>query len=484
MLIGLVSSCEDAYNIEQPGQVSPEETYASLDGLNKNLISLYGDVSYENGIAFTSIFTDEVGIGIANGGQGLNDGSWGYVLTNSSSYANSIWYSNYAAISAANRVIEYSKNTKFDPATEGEQFNNIIAHARAIRAFSYFQLLSYFSTDMSDPNALGVMLFTDVRDIKSPGLPRVSNSEVFALIDSDLAFAASNITLSDVPVSSANPIFINPYFIDALKARMALYRKDYTTAKTLAQSLIDLFPLSTKNDYAGLWQDANNIEVIFKLERSINDNRIGNIWTNTRADNRGSHFYEMGRSLFNNLGGTTDMRRRVFVGSTSRIDPNYQNSANYRSSDLLYINKYFGSEGTFLLNDVKVFRSSEMYFIKAECQIAEGDLTGAATTLRELRNVRKFSGTAPLPNYLDAKAAWADVLFERRIELCYEGHRYIDMKRLGKLAGKSFERDTKDCEINNSCFFGDADWYKLTMPIPSSELNANVVIRGQQNPNY
>ena len=201
----------------------------------------------------------------------------------------------------------------------------------------------------------------------------------------------------------------------------------------------------------------------------------------------------MSRSLFNkfpspnNTSASYDVRKKVCVNlsgtSFSLISPDYVNSEDYVNEDIICINKYPGSEGYNLLNDIKVFRLSEMYFIKAECQINAGNLTGAAATIKALRQARRSTGTAPTPNYANATVAWADVLLERRVELCYEGHRYLDMKRLGVKADKSFERDKRDCEINNSCFFSNTD-HRLTMPIPSGEIQANPVIATQQNPGY
>lgn len=486
ILISL-TSCEDAIDIEQPGQVPAEVTYKTIDGLNKNLVSLYGSIPYENTIGFTSVFTDEVAPGIANGGQGLTDGSWGYILNSGSGSANSIWYSNYRVIALANRLIEYANRNTYDAASQNK-YRSIIAHARVIRAFSYSQLMTYFSENMQDPNALGVMLFTDVRDFRSVNLSRSKNKEVYAQIELDLAYGAANLTAAiDVPSAATTPIYFSLNAIKALRARVALYSGDYTNAKIYAQDLISLIPLTTRASYNTIWTDASPGEVIFKLERSINDATIGSTWTNTSADNFGSHFYEMGRSLFNALNATNgDVRKTSFVQGTSIIANDYETVANYRTADQLYIGKYFGSQiGSqivYLLNDIKVFRMSEMYFIKAESLVHEGDLAGAADVIKLLR-AQRISPAPVAPVYNNAQEAWAGILNERRIELCFEGHRYVDMRRLGQKAGLTFDRYKRDCDINQSCDF-TLPSHKMVLPIPSLELNANTAIRSQQNPNY
>ena len=148
------------------------------------------------------------------------------------------------------------------------------------------------------------------------------------------------------------------------------------------------------------------------------------------------------------------------------------------------IDKYPGKAGLDLINDLKIFRLSEMYFIKAEALVSEGDLAGAAAIIKTIRDVRNRLAPQPLPVYANATAAWADILKERRIELCYEGHRYIDLKRLGALAGGlTIDRYTRDCETVQTCSIPLTD-YRFTVPIPINEINTNPNIRAQQNPGY
>jgi hypothetical protein len=132
------------------------------------------------------------------------------------------------------------------------------------------------------------------------------------------------------------------------------------------------------------------------------------------------------------------------------------------------------------MNDLKVFRASEMLLIKAEALADANDLSGAATLIKQLRDARMGAATA-LPSYSSKADAFGDIMDERRVELCFEGHRYKDLKRLGSRANRSVERDPIDCAINNACSISNDD-YRFTFPIPLVELNANPNI--QQNPNY
>jgi hypothetical protein len=195
--------------------------------------------------------------------------------------------------------------------------------------------------------------------------------------------------------------------------------------------------------------------------------------------------------LFNLVNNTGDVRRFVLTDPSATIDEDAYDSgtdAQYRSRDVLPVGKYPGKQNQFLLGDVKVFRFSEMAFIRAEYYASIGDITNAVAQINNIRGIRYItSGTAPNPaGFLASppttvQGAWAMILDERRAELAFEGHRYIDIKRLGTLAGKGVERDPRDCSFNSFCEL-PADDHRFTLPIPRSERSANPNI--VQNPGY
>jgi hypothetical protein len=178
-----------------------------------------------------------------------------------------------------------------------------------------------------------------------------------------------------------------------------------------------------------------------------------------------------------------DIRYATLVHPTSIINPNYMTVTDFRNTDKLALRKYPGtaSNGQ-LVNDIKIARLTEMYFIRAEALISAGDLTGAAAVIKQVRDAR-FNRPQPLPVYGSATEAWKDVLLERRKDFALEGYRYIDLKRLGALADEAIERDPRDCEINGACGLPVTD-YRFTLPIPQIESNPNPGILAQQNPGY
>lgn len=510
-ILFLFSSCEDAYNIVQDGEIN-EESLTTLSDLQSYMSSsVYGSLSISDEIAFTAIFTDETSIGRGNGGQGTT--LHRFFLNSDDGYAFGIWYGAYGTINRVNRTLRIANRIGAPTdATDLVAYNSVLAESRALRAFSYLRLLTYFSTDMTNDNATGVMFVGDDVAEASDSYPRVSNGIIFTAMEDDLNFAYNNI-------STTNYKYVTKNMIDALRARMYLYRGNYILAKQYAETVIgtsslqltnatpvpnnaplngaagsgawnaSFYSSNSTNPYRKMWNDSAQGEVIFAFDRPSSgswENIASNFTTNTTSAS-GSPLHELSRDLFNKLASTSgDVRRYTNVDPTSIINPAYDTpGVDYISTDVLVIDKYPGKSGHPLRNDVKVFRLSEMYFILAECYAHDGNINGAtnsvASVIKKIRDARNFLGAQPLPTYANATEAYADILLERRLELCFEGHRYIDVKRIGSLAGKQIERNITDDAIPGILTIPNDD-YRYTMPIPRAELNANGLM--VPNPGY
>ncbi|MEW7281334.1 RagB/SusD family nutrient uptake outer membrane protein [Aquimarina sp. 2201CG1-2-11] len=492
-LLALFTSCEDAIDIDQVGNITTDVAFQSVQDLQEGLNGLYTNYDMVQEIAHVSTFTDELAIGFNSGGQRATE--YQFILDATSVAPATLWVRGYAEINTATRIILAAENV---PVEDGEQgdYNDILGQAHALRAYSHFKLLSYFSTDMTDDSALGVVAVDFIPSIDD-ALPRNTNAQVFALIEADLQRAENLIA------DQSNATFVSKDFVTALRARMALYRGQYATAVTHAQSLLGNYPIADRTEYTNMFLDVDNTEIIFKLERTLGDvfdvagNLVSGIADQSRAGAKfaftnetinGGAYFEIGRSLFNLL-DTDDIRFDVNVGSESVISADYQNAADFENGDVLLVGKYPGSETQPLMNDLKVFRSSEMLLILAEAAAVNGNINGAANStaayIKQLRDAR-FSTAQVLPVYADATEAFAAVLNERRIEFAFEGHRYLDLKRLGSLANQGILRDPLDCadsRVNGACSLSVTD-HRFTLPIPQVELIANPTMREQQNPGY
>ena len=479
----LFVGCQDAIEIDQPGRLTEDAAFTTVDDLESGALGLYALVDVTPEIQHASIFTDELSIGFDNGGQGIQ--AYGFQLNPGSAAAANFWTRNYDLANASTRLIEAAK--LIDRGEDAATYNQALGEAHVLRAWAHFELLSYFSTDLTDDSALGVIRLDFIPSVNDQ-LLRNTNGEVFDLILSDLATAEGL-------VGEGSATFIGQDMIQAFRARIAAYRGRYSEALPLALDLYERYGLADRTQYVDMFVDEDNTEIIFKLERafggpydgqgatgSVNAGGwAGAMYAFTGPGLDGSPYFEMGRSLFNEF-DPADVRYDVNVHPSSVIDPEYPNSSNFAANDLLVVNKYPGSEGRPLMNDLKIFRSSEMLFIAAEAYVAAGQLGEAAALIKELRDARFGTDTGAV-SYANATEAYGDIIDERRIELAFEGHRYKDIKRLGVLGNRRVEKDPLDCAFNGACKLEPTD-YRFTFPLPIVEFNANPGLRDQQNPGY
>lgn len=503
----IVNSCRDAYEIIQDGEFNESATFQTVNDMQKFLNNTYDRVDISNEIAFTAIFTDELGIGSQNGGQNVS--LYNFVLTSGNGFASSMWLAHYRAINSANRLIEGAKLITPGTAGDKQAYNSILAQAYAIRAFAHFQLLCYFAPNIKDNSSTGVILLTKVPEANEK-LPRNSVGEVFSSIESDLNFAYANIEPVKLPSSTSTAYkFVSKLFIDALRARMYLYRGNYTLAEQYVDVVLNTSGLSltpagnvvtdangiangdfygsytvaSTSPYKSMLQDFSRGEVIMALDRPVGKAGIAGQFYFNRTNLTGGPYMDLSRAVYNIINVPGDVRKHAYVDATSKIAADYQTFpwAQYLLNDVLCIDKYPGKNLAELNNDLKVFRLSEMYFIKAECRVAAGDLVAAALRIKAVRDARNYLAPVILPVYTTNTDALKDILTERRVELALEGHRYIDLKRIGIASGvTTTERHPKDVEGYTNKQINITD-YRFTLPIPSDEINGNPI---QQNPGY
>ncbi|MFT3935173.1 MAG: RagB/SusD family nutrient uptake outer membrane protein [Chitinophagaceae bacterium] len=85
---------------------------------------------------------------------------------------------------------------------------------------------------------------------------------------------------------------------------------------------------------------------------------------------------------------------------------------------------YISGSWNFLVKNWIWFRLGEMYLNLAEAKYNLGDEAGAKTALNVIR------ARAGMPNVTSSGTTlWSDIVYERRVELAFEEHRYFDVRR-------------------------------------------------------
>ncbi|WP_046745112.1 RagB/SusD family nutrient uptake outer membrane protein [Kordia zhangzhouensis] len=448
-------SCDDQLERFPVDSLVEETAYQSVNDLEAGLRGAINSINRGGGqaslLAFNSIFTDNARLGGDNGGQQLNLLNQ---ILNSQTGDQGTWGDRYNAINNFNRVLA-GASTITPSAADTDRYNNVLAQCYAFRAYLHHDLLTYYAEDLLNPSSLGVFYQNTVSTSDLPA--RQTVGEVLTEIENDLTLAASL-----MPSSSTDKNYATLDFITFLRARVALYSGDYNTAITNANTLISSYSLANQTQYAAMFNgDTDTTEVIFKFDNVQGNN--ASIAFNWIFTGTGGNFIEMSTELFNAF-AIGDVRRSVAV------DPSSDPGAN---PPVLTIGKYPAGADTNYINDYKAMRLSEMYLIRAEAHArkAAPDFAAAAADVNAIRTAR-FGSAQTTATYTSLNQAIADIKDERRLELCFEGFRYLDIKRYRNILNEGIERDAFDCQGGVPCSLPVSS-EKFTFPIPQTEINAN-----------
>lgn len=345
-----------------------------------------------------------------------------------------LWDQQFVLINSANVVI---KNVPKIPGMSDAAKNSVIAEARFLRAFTYFNLVRYFGAVplVTEP--------TESPDVTALQVARTPVADVYTQILSDLDYAKLNLPETHAGLGkTARATKAAAY---SLGARIHLTRKNYALAIADANQVATRKGEVLSVAYANLFLTKNSAESIFEINY---DTQLQNNLATTFLPGSlgGTRTIEVNNDLFNAY-ETGDVRKDATFG--------FANAANY-------MKKY--SRGGTKDDNIIVFRTAEVMLTKAEA-LAETSYP-SVDALRLLNEVRRRAGLAAInPATL---AAFRTALYkERRLELSFEGHEWHDIIRTGRLQS----------------VLGIADINKSIWPVPSVELARNPKLL-PQNPGY
>lgn len=352
----------------------------------------------------------------------------------------STWQTMFGVIRNANFVIFSAPN--IENITD-EQRLAIIAEARFLRAYVYFDLLRVFG---------GVPLIEDFVD-NTANLdfsPRASVNEVYQFIINDLTFTEANLR------NTANaPFRARRFAATALLARVYLQQGNNPLAAQKASEVINSGVYTLQSVYSDIFRIKGNNEMILELNFTNVAGDQSSLAISSDPATGGQKFY-LRPEFFN-----------TFQASASNGDVRFAASVLSASSRLRVV-KYFRSA----TNDdnVPLIRLGEMFLIRAEAN-ARAAGTGILTNTQIIDDINVIRSRAGLPSLLlinlaTNQAALTEILQQRRLELAFEGHRYTDLQRYG-LVGNLFPGNEQ---------------FRVIWPIPLQEIEVNSSL--EQNPGY
>lgn len=486
VLFFMLFSCNDATDIIQENELPEEEAFVTIDHLRSGLngvYSAYGPDFPGDAIAFNDLFTDNMRIGPRNNGQGSEE--YNFLIQPNSDLPTVMWSNRYATINRINRVLRAYERLYDTFSEEDKQFaDHIKGNLLAMRALCHLDLFQYFTVDYKNPAGLSVIKMDFVPENPLQVFPRNTTAEILELIKDDLATSLTflNNTPGNADIATYNTVFyLRPIAVNFMQCKVALLEGDYTTAQTLATAILATpgFGLSPRNVYPQMFTDANPGESIFKLSRLATNNSISALfYFNSNASGGTDPYLIASKQLFD-LFPVTANPANLAIGDIRKsviFDTSFD-----EATDFYPIRKYKATTDGPTISDVKLFRASEIKLILAECKARNNDLLGAAEEVLALKTAR-IAPTPSSPVYGTLNAALTDILLERRKEFAFEGHRYLDLKRIGAEINVGIDRLPEDAFTFNAPTTLSAGDYRFTMPIPTVEISANPTI--VQNPNY
>lgn len=474
-----LGSCNKNLDLENPYGLTPSNAFTNLASFQSQLNGVYGAFAspdYHNGYTMvTEIMADncyETSESLVNFNQVHN---WLFdAADRQRTYFQAMWVTPYNAILQANTIIN---NIDAFKAENEKRYNRILGQALAARAIAHFDLLKGYSS-IGDRNstALGVPIKTSATDLSLPA--RNTIKEVYDAIYADLNRAIT--LLGDVDASintSTNRGYIDIWGARAALAKVALYAKDYPTAITQATAVINQFPLATRAQFPGIWNDANAAEQIWNIQNNSGD--PGSPLPSAeimsfRANRNTFGVLPAFISTFDTTGfAATGVGRDIRFTSYFFLR---NTSANGNRNWALSKFRGKGTSSDNLVN-FKVFRVSEMYLIRAEANALTSGATAANADLNALKAARIENW---VNTTLSGQALIDEIAAERRRELCFEGHRWFDLKRTTRVVNRPMT-NTGNANANNQTSLPSSS-HRWVWPIVEVETRANPNI--QQNPGY
>jgi len=488
-----ITACKkDFLDVDPIGKMSEELFYKTDEDATKAIMATYDILQWMYARDWNSAYlvkTFPSGESNVGGGDSGDQppyqelGNYTYGASNATITA--VWQSNYFGIYRANKVIN-------NVLPETDLREQIIAEAKFLRAYYYFEIASMFGN--------GPIILTDLAPSEY-SQPFKSDAEIYAQVVTDLNEAIAG--LPEKSEYAPEDVFrASKGAALSLLGKAYLYQEKWTEAAQTFEQVIASNKYQLQEDFSTLFlkESEFGVESIFEVS-----------WVTTAGYDWGTFQWGGNRAMENNITWQlTGPRGDYFVaGETGLIGGwgfNYPRDNAYqvfveagdvtrRPASILsladlqaqggdwtnaecwgwdgYIRVKYGTRLSETNNaggavaelnygtNLRLLRYADILLMAAEANYRAGDNGKAATYLNQVRqraNLAPFQGDFFLA-----------LVKERQMELCFEGVRFLDLIRWGMAA-----------EVLGPKGFaaGKNELY----PIPQDEMRNNS--KAEQNPGY
>jgi starch-binding outer membrane protein, SusD/RagB family len=540
-LLFLAGCSSNFLDIQQPGVTKVVDFYKTDADATGAIMGCYNMMRAMNASVWTSFWmtkeslSDDIYTGGENAGdrpeyQELNTFTFG--PTNSP--ITNIYKYSYMVIYRANMIVDNFK-------TPTPYQKVVIAEAKAIRSYMYFELATLYG---NVPLVLHELLPTEYAQPNSASVTNpdgtITPTGLYTQIEKDLNEAIADLPLkSKLKAAGSDVARFSKGTAQAFLGKTQLFEKKYTEAAKTLNALIatneyGLYQLSEiNNDYTQLFRKSTQFgkESIFEITYSsarVNDwnNSFGDLWNDPSRTNPSNLVWQLcgprGDQGFS--GGTTGVNGGWGFGyPTLELWKAYKDagdsvrvqSAILTESQLLAKGGTMGKDGNFMWgcpglvrlkyttwadetssapgvvpdldygSDLRILRYSDVLLMAAEANLLASP-ADASTALGQINQVRTRVSLPALTSL-----TLENIKLERRLELSFEGTRYQDLVRWGDAKtvlvnqGKlvpTGKRIGGVLQFNNNSAAGFKAPKNNMFPIPFNEMSSNPNVK--QNPGY
>lgn len=452
-----LTACSDSFFDRYPTDSMQMETYLKNDAELQNILlngyyhlqDITLNVNYVNSLATDEGYDYKKNNSVDH--INLNESTWDATL----GITSEIWIHCFNMINRCNNVLQ-----KLDNATEANR-SRYEGEACFLRAYAYFTLVRLFG-----PVPVTTTPIEDYATLYSYG--RNSVGDVYNLIKEDMMTAINNLPDSySADNMQGRATRIAAY---TLQADVFMTLQDFSSAKGALENILTYAnqnseQLGLESDVLQIYASNNPMgkEVIFAAQYHngatvVANPLMGRCIPAATPSTQPAYIYPDGtRSTITTSQGTSCMLMTWELYNTFKASSNDQRFQKL-VYDRIYTNEYisvaseqvgvtqegytylpvtlkyfdFGNEGMTTCasgNDNIIYRYADVLLMYAECLNETGSTASAADYLNQVRT------RAGLANTTAATQEEMDIAIEneRMLELCFEGHRWYDLVRRGRI---------------------------------------------------
>ncbi|MEH6307816.1 RagB/SusD family nutrient uptake outer membrane protein [Olivibacter sp. CPCC 100613] len=472
----LMTSCKDFLEEDARSDMTVGNFYKTEADADAAVVAAYDllnnqwDIYYRGVYLLAELPTDNAtcGVGVANANIfALDAFTFGPV----NDRINAVYTGHYTAIKNSNAAIDNIPAISFNVAKK----NRLLGEVRFIRALLYYNLVRLFG-DVP-------LVLHQATSLNEVNIARSPAEEIYQQIVADLTFAEEYL---DEANSSANNGRATKASAKALLASVYLTRKNYALAKSKAEETLNLSGYGLEESYFDLFTPENkqNREFLFAVQNK-GMTGTGNGFGLALFLPRATIPLPGGGTVAGNSADVpTEEFYNSFLPGDLRRNRTFFTEYDAGAGKVTFKPhwyKYFDPAAISTLGEgnlnYAVIRYAEVLLIAAEASNElEGPGDEAYNAINRVRRrayglpVDRTDPAVDLRNLSQSQFREA-ILDERRWEFGFEGIRWFDLVRTGKLQEVMQKKGIQDVK----------DYHNL-FPLPQRELDVNKLLT--QNPGY